>query len=333
MSPLSKRLLGLLVLQLLLALIVYAGHRGTARGPAKLLAGFDPARVASIEIAPPMVEGVKDGKPAKIPGEAIVLRNGAHGWVLASQYGYPADPTKLDVLLDAIRDAEASAPIAVDPSRHASLRVGDQDFDRKIDLTMKNGKVVTLLVGLTTGQTAAVRIAGHREVFESTRITPWSAPADARGWMNTVYAQHAAIDLTAVEITNTHGTWRLDRRSGDWQLSLGGAPVVAPAGTRLDTDLIRQLPSRAAVINAVAPADPAMAAPLDQPAPAILRVFTHRKPDPDVYEIYTHGARYYVRAQPPAQAGAGAATAVFVNRDQLATLVELTIATVVTNAP
>ncbi|MBK9070830.1 MAG: DUF4340 domain-containing protein [Myxococcales bacterium] len=121
--------------------------------------------------------------------------------MIASHYNQPVDPAKIATLVAALIDAEASVPITSDLKRQAELHVADNEYDRKLTVTM-GGRQQTIYIGLTTGQTAAVRLGGRPEIYESSRITPWSVAGDPAGWMQKTYAQHAPIAMKAVEVVN-----------------------------------------------------------------------------------------------------------------------------------
>ncbi|MBK9073040.1 MAG: DUF4340 domain-containing protein [Myxococcales bacterium] len=320
MNKLNKTLLALGVAQGILLLAVTLAHRGPSLDVRRLVPGASEASITALTVWGPPMQGMKDGRPTALPGATVALARRGDKWVMTSHDDHPVDLAKIEILIAALADAEASAPMTNDLTRHASLRVADNEYDRKLTIAM-GGREQTLLIGLTTGQTAAIRLLGKAEVYESTRITPWSVASAPSGWMHKTYAQFAPISLQAIELTNSSGTWRFDRASGDWRLLLGGGLVVAPAGAVLDQELIRQLPNLAANLTAVGPADPNFAPPADA-AKALLTVYAAGEASPQRFDIVEAGPKYYwLRAQ-------GRADAVLVEREPLSNVVNLSIETV-----
>jgi hypothetical protein len=296
MTRLNKVLAGVLVLQVLLAVLVLSRSGDTINLKQEpVLPGFDAATVTRLQIfengaAKPTVDLVK--------GTA---------WVLASHWDYPADPAKIDAALAPLAKMTAGEdPVATSTSRHKQQKVADTDFDRKLVITGTGGKEITLFIGTTKARRTSVRLAGDERVLGATGVsTPSAVPRD---WIAGSYSEIPRDDIDKISIQRGTSTLELDRTqaaapagsgsagSGSaapertWRLAIDGAPAALAAGEQLDTYAIDTIVSAVSTIGAM-PADPKR----DASKPAATITVTKKDGVALVFDVVADGEYRWVK--------------------------------------
>lgn len=330
LTRLNKILIGLLAVQLVLA--VYVMSRGDGAAPLKaepLLPGFDAAAVTRVQV-------FGDGK-----AKPVDLVKQGDGWVIASHYQYPADKDKVTAALSPIAKMAAAEPVATSATRHKQLKVGDAEFERKLVITA-GGKDTTIYVGGAAGlRRTAVRIGGDDRVFGVTGVSTFAFGTQARDWIAGKYYQTPRDDITKIEIARGGKTLVLDRTppapapapaagSGsasppapapatkpDWQVVVDGAAVTPGKDEKLDAFAIDTIVGDVAAIDAE-PADPKR----DASTPTAT-ITIHRKGGTDVLDVVAADDRYWVKQR-------GLDRATLVDKERLASALDADPAKLVT---
>ena len=167
-----KILIAILAVQLVLvAFVLTRGDDTAALKEHPILPGFDAAKVTRLQVF-----GAPEAKPeaksdAKPEAKPIDLKKQGTSWVLASAFDYPVDQAKVTDALSPIAKLAAAAPIATQASRHKQLHVADDDFERKLVMTL-DGKDITLYIGGSAGaRRTAVRIGGDESFWRCAEST------------------------------------------------------------------------------------------------------------------------------------------------------------------
>lgn len=259
-----KILIGLLVAQVVLAVIVLS--RGDDRAAHKehpLFASFDAAKVTRVQVF-----GDK-------PGDKIDVAKRGAGWVLASGFDYPADGSKLGDALSPIAKLTAGEPITTQASRHKQLHVADDDFTRKLVMTV-DGKDVTMYIGGPAGvRRTAVRLAGSDDVYAVAGITAASLSVEPRQWVDPTYVKVAQADIAKIVIQRDGQSVELSKLAAPtpppaagsdagsaappaaehWTATIGGAPIALGKDESIDEPAITRIVDEVASIDLTAPAD------------------------------------------------------------------------------
>ncbi|RME20501.1 MAG: DUF4340 domain-containing protein [Deltaproteobacteria bacterium] len=186
--------------------------------------------------------------------DPLVLQKEPDGWHIDSAGGYPADEDKVARVLDAFVDARVSNPLAESETAWASLKVADDDFARRVELSGEAG-TVELLVGPGTGRAATVRRVGDDAVYRLRGVSQWSIGAEPRSYTDPQLVDVSADDIESLAITGQEGGIRLQRVGETW---------VAPAlsGDRtVDQEAVRDLLGKVVGLRLVALPDDPGAAP------------------------------------------------------------------------
>jgi len=306
-----KILLAALAVQLVLVVLVLTrGDDTAALKERPILAGFDAAKVTRLQVS-------TSGASAKTVD--LVKRDA--GWVVASAFDYPVDQAKVTEVLSPIAKAAAAAPIATQAGRHKQLHVADDDFERKLVVTI-DGKDTTLYVGSSAGaRRTAVRVGGDPRVFGVTGISVFAIGSEPRAWVDPAYVKIARDDVAKVTIAREGKVLQLVRvappapepagsgsGSGSataapptppgpdkWDVTLDGAALAFAAGESLDDAAVDRVLGEVSTIDLSAPADAKRDASKPTATITIERKATGTTPAaPVVIDVVADGASYWV---------------------------------------
>jgi hypothetical protein len=249
MTRLQQLLAGLLALQLLLIGIVFWPRSAAGDGGGPLLAGFTPDEVVGLHI--------EDQTAA----EVVLAREDAQ-WVLANGSDYPADEAKIAALLEKLAALQSNRLVARTPTSHRRLQVAEDDFVRRVELTLADGESLTLFVGRApTAQATHVRLAGQDETYLVDNLANWEVNATLGDWIDTAYITLDRNSITSLTVENGNGLFEFQKEGETWNY-----PAL-PEGETFDEATLNTLISRIVNLQMVEPlgsaADPAYG--LDEP--------------------------------------------------------------------
>jgi hypothetical protein len=303
-----KILLGLLAVQVLLVILVLThGDDSAALKAHPILTGFDAAKVTRLQVF-----AGQDAKPID-----IVKRDA--GWVLASSFDYPVEPSKVTDVLSPIAKLTAAAPLATQAGRHKQLKVADTEFERKLVIT-QDGKDTTLYIGGSAGlRRVAFRVGGSDNVFGVTGISAGPIGSEPRMWVDHGYVKVPREDIAKVVVERDGKSMELARiippalpsagsgsdagsaappappAADHWNVSVAGAPVTLAAGESLDEAMIDRLVGDAGTLELTAPADPKRDASKPTATITIERKASGTTtPAATVVDVIADGASYWV---------------------------------------
>jgi len=205
MNKQNRILSFVLIVQIILALVVFFPKGTEESAPtAGLLASFDSASVTEIAIYDSdenMLRLVKAGE----------------GWSLPQYGDYPVDAFRVEELLLKISRLKSDRLIAQNSSSHNRLRVGENAFERRIEL---NDGAQTLFVGSSGGANAVhMRAAGSDNVYLTSGLASWEANTTVSSWIDTVYFSAAQDQITALRLENANGVFEFVKDGENWKLS------------------------------------------------------------------------------------------------------------------
>ena len=216
MSRTQTILGGLLAVQVVVLVVLnFTGMSGSA-GAAEahpLLPVLDSITASRIEI-----DGGED--------TSVVLEKNAGGWSLADAGGYPVEDSKIQDMIDDLKTINVRRPVVSSDRYHGTLKVAEDEHERRVRIWQDAGgdPDVDLLVGTSPNyRISHVRINGEDPVYEARGISPSDLRAEAGSWIDKKFVSVPFEEITAVNITNENGTFKLDKTSGFWT-------VVEPTG-------------------------------------------------------------------------------------------------------
>jgi len=202
-SPLLLGLLALLGVQILVAVLLSVGGRGSLT-PAALdspLLEFDPESVTAIRI-----EGGSEGP--------VTLSKADQDWVLANLSDFPADGVKVDQLIDKLASLKRPLPIATSPEAQRRHKVADEGFERKVSLQAGDKTVAALLLGDSPGfRRVFARPEGESVVYDL-ELPLFDVSNRRDDWLS---RDSLRVGQESIERVSS-GDWSLVKTDGSWKL-------------------------------------------------------------------------------------------------------------------
>ncbi len=147
--------------------------------------------------------------------EPVVLTRGDEGWVIESAGGYPAKPGEVEELLDSLSALRSGSPIASTAASHGSLKVAEDSYDKKVELSGDRTEV--LYIGAGSGRSASVRRADEDAVYSASGLSQWSVGASPRDYWDASYLDVDPEDLERFSVRGPEGELSLERGAdGAW---------------------------------------------------------------------------------------------------------------------
>lgn len=206
-------LLGLLAAQVALAAATWMGGGRIDDSYAGREAAFDIAAADVRElriVGEPKVDGTDP--------DSVQLRRTDVGWVVASADDYPADPTKVDSVVEKLAGLEIGRAIAVQTANHQALGVGPRNYARRVTLVTGDAEHEVIL-GSGARQISHVRLDDGNEVYTTKDVGVWNVRADARNYIDPAYVQVDRESLVSVSIRNADGTLSFTKGEDGWRLA------------------------------------------------------------------------------------------------------------------
>ena len=202
MNRLSLKLAAVLGLQLVLALVLWAGGPDYNAFKAKEpLLAFDSAKVDRIEIAEGSANSV-----------ALVKEDGK--WVIPSSAGFPADGAKVSGLLTKLEGLKKGWPVATSAEAAKRFKVSDDAFERRVVLKSGGGTLGELLLGTSPNfKSVSVRAGGDSNVY-SVAFAAYEAGARGDEWQDRGLLNIAQDQIASIAI----GDVLLERKDGKYVL-------------------------------------------------------------------------------------------------------------------
>ncbi len=212
-----KALTGLLVAQLAVAGLMW-WPRGNTTSTQQAFLELEKDAITKVVIT---------RKPYGDKGEEPVelVRQG-DDWSLASAGGYPALPDKVGDVLDALADMRVRAPLATQASSHNQLKVGDQEYSKKVEVHVGD-TVHAFRMGAAASNTSHVRREGEDEVY-AVGVSAWTVSDNGRNYWEAQYVELEVDDLSSLTVTNDNGTLTFLKLDSGWDL------LEVPEGGLLD---------------------------------------------------------------------------------------------------
>lgn len=177
----------------------------------------------------------------------VRLKRDDAGWVIASRGDYPADPAKVASLIDKLVGLQVGPAIASQTSSYNALKVGEDDFGRRVVLVTGNGER-ELVIGAAQSNSINVRLTDAPEVYVASGVSEWSIQDSARSYWSSAYVSADPSELVSVRVENEHGSFDLSREGDVWALD------ELPDGTTSDSDAIAEFVKDVTRVNMAEPA-------------------------------------------------------------------------------
>jgi hypothetical protein len=231
----NQVLIGILVLQIALAVILFWPRQSAEAVGEPLFAGLEADQVVRLTIVDQA-------------GERLQLAKSGTAWVLADTGDYPATEGTVSNLLTKIVDMKTGRLVAEMPESHARLKVADDQYVSMIELLLEDNTVRTLYVGSSPSYGAThVRVAEQDEVYLASDLSSADVSTRLSSWIDTSYLSIQAQDITAVALENENGVFEFLKEGEEWTMGGLGEGETASSST------ISSLVSRAASVRMLRP--------------------------------------------------------------------------------
>lgn len=262
MSTLNKVLIGVLVAQVLLALIVHTrtDATGAIRPPEPLLAGLDAAQIQRVAIFKARDPEAKDAAAADKPD--LELRREGSGesatWTLSSHWGYPVRDGAAEELVGKLTTLQTTGPVVTSDVRHDQLEVAADHYRRKVVIETADGATRTLLVGKPSrSRQSFVRMDGQSQVHAVSDISESGLDVQPSGWIEPSFLMLQSKDVAYMSVRNRQGFYEFQRNEYDkWSLARDGAPYPIPPGKKFNIHAADNWVKDMMRLTMVEPADP-----------------------------------------------------------------------------
>ncbi|HSJ52808.1 MAG TPA: DUF4340 domain-containing protein [Anaerolineae bacterium] len=237
MTRLNQVLAGLLVVQLILAAVLFwpraAGSSGEAGEP--LFPGLEADQVVALTITGD-------------EGQSIKLARAEGRWVLPEAGDYPVLEANVTTLLQGIAGLEAERRVTQTSGSHARLQVAGDEFNRRVEIELADGTRHVLYLGSSPSFGALhVRAEGQDDVFLTSDLTAENAGVGATDWVEPTYFSVPSADVVAMTLENANGTFQFTKEGEQWTMAgLEGEES-------LDATRFQTLLSRTTSVSLVAP--------------------------------------------------------------------------------
>lgn len=207
MSRTNLILLGVFAVQIVIGVVILVlpqgGDAEAQGGP--LLAEFESGNVTELTIT--------DNN-----GQTIRIAQVDGAWVLPEADNYPVRESAVTELLSKIEDLQANRLIAENTSSHRRLEVADEEFQRRIELTI-DGDTRELYLGTASGANANhTRLAGDDRVYLTSGLASWEANVQPTQWVDPVYFQTTQENIVSLTIENENGTFTFENTDDTWSM-------------------------------------------------------------------------------------------------------------------
>jgi len=221
-NRLNKILVGALAVQLALAVLVYTHGHGPSgvRTAHAVIPGLDASTVTKVDLYEPRAKGKEETV-------ALRLRKQGDDWVIDNRHGYPADSASVGALLSSVAAMTARGPATTGKAPLDQMQLADDHYAGKLVLTTAKGDQ-TLYIGKETGfQQRAVRLGKATESYTVPELSASATQTRVTDWIDPVYLELSADDITGVTIERGADTLSLARGAdGSWQLAGAAAPAA-----------------------------------------------------------------------------------------------------------
>jgi hypothetical protein len=202
MNRLSFKLAAVLGLQLVLALVLWAGGPDyTAFKAKEPLLSFDPAKVDRIEIA-----------ESSASSAVLVKEDGK--WIIPSSADFPADGAKVSGLLAKLAGLKKGWPVASSVEAAKRFKVTADAYERRIVLKSGGSELGEILLGSSPNFKAVNARAGNDSHVYSIGFATYEAGARAEDWMDRSLLTIQQDQIASIAI----GDAVLERKDGKFVL-------------------------------------------------------------------------------------------------------------------
>jgi hypothetical protein len=265
-------------------------------------------------------------------GNHVELARNGDSWVLPNADDYAIQSDKIDPVLENILAMKTGRLVARNETSFPQLKVGENDFLRRVWFKDSNNKEYIFYVGTLAGAGAThVRRADQNDVYLTDTLSSYDLGSQPKSWIDINYVAIPTDQMEGMMFQNANGTfefaktsddvWSMKGLEGDEQFNqnnlmsmltrLSGLQMSEPLGKTDKPEYGMDNPS--AVITV-------LYQPTDGDEQTLVLTIGAQNPDDSSYVAYSDQSGYYVTV-------AGYTVQDFIDRDKTNFLVQEPTAT------
>jgi hypothetical protein len=208
MTRLNQILIGVLIVQLIVAALVFLPRTLTSQAEVEaLLPGLDADHVTALTIT--------SGE-----GESVTLAKKDGAWVVASAGDYPTMEGDVTAFLEKVVAVQKNRLVTETPGSHGRLEVAGDGYQRLLEIEADDGSIYRFYIGSSPSFGAAhVRVEGEDEVYLTPELSAQDAGARVTDWVDSVYVNIPREEVTAFTLQNQQGTFEFVKEGEVWTLA------------------------------------------------------------------------------------------------------------------
>ena len=114
--------------------------------------------------------------------QQVILARVGEDWLLPASDDFPADASKVNLLLERLKGLKRGLAVATSPGAKKRFRVSDEDFERRVLLGEGDETVATLYFGTSPGMRRVHARTGEDEAVYTTAFGTYDAPVKPEAW-------------------------------------------------------------------------------------------------------------------------------------------------------
>ncbi|MGM0595903.1 MAG: DUF4340 domain-containing protein [Myxococcota bacterium] len=158
MKKINLVLVGILILQLLVAFIKPSGSPSFHIDRVNLCSTLDSKKINKIIVDSPQ-ENKKDKR-------VTLIRNDENKWIVKEAHNYPAEQSTVDEILTAVPKLKNAKLASDNPKQFASFELGDKNAKMRLRLYQEDKEAVNLLIGKSMIQGTFIRKNQGNKIYE-----------------------------------------------------------------------------------------------------------------------------------------------------------------------
>lgn len=152
----------------------------------------------------------------------VTLKKQGDNWVLPEAGDYPAKGEDMNSLLEKISAVKTNRLVTQTEASQKRLQVADNDFNRRLQISMTDGSGYDLFIGSSAGVGAThVRADNQSEVYLTNELNAYETNALASNWVDTLFFSLPQTATTKLTLENQNGTFEFVRTDDSWTLADG----------------------------------------------------------------------------------------------------------------
>jgi len=206
MNRTNRILAAVLAVQIVLVAVAFWPKPVPVAGGESLLAGLEADQITQLTIS-------------DATGGQIKLAKGLGDWMLPEADDYPCQANKVPEFLEKIVALKTDRLMTQTPASHKRLKVGDDAFERRVELELADGTTHRLYLGSSPSYGAThVRVESQNEVYLAS-LSASGAGVKASNWVDTLYFSVAQEQIVALTLENANGRFEFEKDdAGTWTM-------------------------------------------------------------------------------------------------------------------